>query len=81
MKKQQEQKSIVIYQAKNGAIELRGDFERETVWATQAEIAKVFGVTPQNITIHLKNIYAQKELSLQATCKEYLQVQNIAINI
>ena len=29
-----EQENIVIYQAKNGAIELRGDFEHETVWAS-----------------------------------------------
>lgn len=63
-----------MYQAKNGAIEIRSDFENETVWATQAEIARIFGVTPQNITIHLKNIYAQKELSEKATCKESLQV-------
>lgn len=28
--------NIVIYQAKSGAIELKGDFKRETVWATQA---------------------------------------------
>ena len=57
MAKKTQNKNIVIYQAKNGAIELRGDFTRETVWATQAEIALIFGVTPQNITIHLKNIY------------------------
>ena len=75
MKKKKEQKNIVIYQVRNGAIELRSDFEHETVWATQAEIAKIFGVTPQNITIHLKNIYSQKELSLKATCKKSLQVQ------
>lgn len=65
----------VIYQAKNGAIELRGDFSNETVWATQAEIARIFGVTPQNVTIHLRNIYKQRELDAVATCKETLQVQ------
>lgn len=65
----------VIYQAKNGAIELRGDFSNETVWATQAEIARIFGVTPQNVTIHLRNIYKQQELKMGATCKETLQVQ------
>ncbi len=69
-------KQIVIYQAPSGAIELRGDFERETIWATQAEIASIFGVTPQNITMHLKNIYKQRELKKQSTCKESLQVQN-----
>jgi hypothetical protein len=35
---------ILVYQAKNGAIELRGDFSRETIWATQAQIAEVFDV-------------------------------------
>ena len=52
-----------------------GDFTRETLWATQAQIAGIFGTTPQNITLHLKNVYKEKELSEQATCKEYLQVQ------
>jgi len=28
-------KNVVIYQAKSGAIELRGDFSKETIWATQ----------------------------------------------
>jgi hypothetical protein len=66
---------VVVYQAKNGAIELRGDTSRETVWATQADMARIFGVTPQNITLHLKNIYKEKELDERATCKESLQVQ------
>lgn len=76
MKKISKKQDIVIYQTKTGAIELRGDFERETIWATQAEIASVFEVTPQNITMHLRNIYRQKELKEQATCKESLQVQD-----
>jgi len=67
--------NLVIYQAKSGAIELRGDFECDTVWATQKQIAEIFGVTPQNITLHLKNIYKDGELKEKATCKECLQVQ------
>ena len=66
---------VIIYQAKNGAIELRGDFSHETVWATQAQIAQLFDVTPQNVTLHLNNIFKDKELNVKATCKESLQVQ------
>lgn len=66
---------VVIYQAKSGAIELKGDFQHETIWATQAEMAEIFNVTPQNITLHLKNIFKDKELYKDSTCKEYLQVQ------
>jgi len=47
----------------------------ETIWATQKEMSQIFGVTPQNITIHLKNIFATGELVEKATCKESLQVQ------
>ncbi len=67
--------NVVIYQTKSGAIELRGDFTRETVWATQAQIAQLFDVTPQNVTLHLNNIFKDKELNIKATCKESLQVQ------
>ena len=38
-------------------------------------MADLFQTSPQNITIHLKNIYDEGELSEEATCKDYLQVQ------
>lgn len=75
MKTETKKAAVVVYSAKTGAIELRGDFSHETVWATQAQIAKVFDTTPQNITIHLRRIYGDKELSEKAMCKEFLQVQ------
>jgi death-on-curing family protein len=74
-KKLTEQKQVILYQTPEGNIEFRGDVKHETLWATQAQMAEAFGVTPQNITLHLKNIYSEKELSEKATCKETLQVQ------
>ncbi len=56
------QKNMVIYQAKNGAIELRGDFKHENIWATQAQIADVFGSERSVVTKHIKNILKDKEL-------------------
>jgi len=75
MPKKVKNDNTIIYQTKSGALELRGDVSRETLWATQAQMAEIFGVTPQNITLHLKAIYREKELSESATCKEFLQVQ------
>jgi len=75
MKKVDNLKELAVYQTKDGAIELRADFSAETVWATQKEIAQVFNVTPQNITLHLKNIFDSKELDKKRTCKDSLQVQ------
>lgn len=71
----QKEKSIVIYQAKTGAIELRTDEKNETIWATQSEMAAVFGVNSQAVTKHLKNIYKEKELSKSATCSKMEQVR------
>jgi len=39
MKREQQEKKSVIYQAKSGAIEFCGDFDKETVWATQLQVA------------------------------------------
>lgn len=66
---------IIIYQNKAGAIELRRDLKNETVWATQAQMAAIFGVNPQAITKHLKNIYNERELFKKATCSKMEQVQ------
>lgn len=50
-------KKLAIYQVESGAIELSFDDSYETMWATQKQIAEVFGVTPQNVTIHLKKYF------------------------
>ncbi len=55
--------SVVIYQAKSGAIELRGDFTRDTIWATQSQIADVFRTERSVITKHINNIFKDGEIS------------------
>lgn len=66
---------IIIYQQDNGNIKIDVRLEDETVWLTQKLIAELFQVKPQNITMHLKNIYEEGELNENATCKDFLQVQ------
>ncbi|MBK7639769.1 MAG: hypothetical protein IPJ22_06920 [Bacteroidetes bacterium] len=44
-------------------------------WLTQKAMANLFDTTTQNITLHLKNIYLDRELEENATCKDFLQVQ------
>jgi len=53
---------LVIYTNTSGVVELRADTDKETIWATQAQIAELFETTPQNITIHLRNVYMEEEL-------------------
>jgi prophage maintenance system killer protein len=60
----------VIYQAKNGAIELRGDFSRETIWATQAQIAELFEVERSVVTKHIGNILKDKEIDQKSNVQK-----------
>lgn len=65
MKKKKAQKQaveLVIYQARNGKIEFRGDFKHETLWATQQQIADVFDIERSVVTKHIGNILKDKEI-------------------
>ena len=67
---------IVIYTSADGKISLDAKLENETIWLTQDMMAKLFETTPQNITMHIKNIYEDEELEQNSTCKDFLQVRN-----
>lgn len=69
------QSEIILYQTEDGRTRIQCRLENETLWLTQAQIAELFQVTPQNVTLHLKAIFAEGELSESATCKDYLQVR------
>ena len=70
------QSSIILYQTEDGRTRIQCRFENETLWLTQAQIAELFETTPQNVTLHLKGIFAEGELVEAATCKDYLQVRS-----
>jgi len=66
---------LILYQTEDGRTRIQCRFEGQTLWLTQAQVAELFQTTPQNITLHLKDIFAEGELDEGATCKEYLQVR------
>ena len=66
---------ITIYQSPDGGVNIEVLYANENIWLTQKKMAELFDTTPQNITLHLKNIYKESELESMATCKDFLQVQ------
>lgn len=66
---------LILYQTEDGITKIDVRLENETVWLTQKLMAELFQTTPQNITIHLKNIFEEGELDEISTCKDFLQVQ------
>jgi len=66
---------FLLYRSEDGRSRLEIRFDGETLWLTQAQMAELFQTTPQNITLHLKAVFAEGELDPAATCKDYLQVR------
>jgi hypothetical protein len=60
---------------KDAGLNLQVRLDGQTVWLTQADMAELFQTTPQNITLHIKSIYEDREQTPEATCKDYLQVR------
>ena len=56
-------------------LDVRADSENETVWLTQDEMARLFGVDRTRIVRHVNNIYKENELEIGSTCAENAQIQ------
>lgn len=65
--------TIVEYAEKGRTdpIQFRADVETETIWATQAQIAELFTTKQQNVSYHLKNIFAEGELDPVSNTKKF----------
>ncbi|NLV41954.1 MAG: virulence RhuM family protein [Candidatus Hydrogenedentes bacterium] len=66
---------LVLYQTPDGRTRVECRFAEESLWLSQALMAELFQTTPQNITLHLKTLYAEGEIEERATCKDFLQVR------
>ena len=66
---------IVIYRTEDKETQIEVKFEQETVWLTQVQMAALLKQTRQNISLHLNNLYKEKELLRDSTIKESLIVQ------
>ncbi len=64
---------IRIFSGERG--DIRVQLNGETVWLTQRQMSLVFDTTPENILMHLKNIFKEAELEEKATSKDFLVVQ------
>lgn len=71
----EENNNIIIYKLENGKTKIDVKLENETVWLSQQQMAELYNTTKQNISLHIKNIFEEEELSEDSTVKEFLTVQ------
>ncbi len=63
---------ILLYTSVDGETKVEVKLENETVWLVQTQMAELFQTTKQNISLHLKNIFSEKELEEVSVVKDSL---------
>jgi len=71
---------IVIYQVKNGVIEFKGDFQKDTIWATQSQIVELFSVDQSVVSRHIRNIFDDGEVSSKSNMQK-MHIANLCAKI
>ncbi len=66
---------ILIYTAPDSQTQVEVKLGNETVWLSQEQMALLFKQTKQNVSLHINNIYKERELTRKATVKDSLTVQ------
>lgn len=75
MKEDNANNKIILYKTEDGRTEIEVSLEGETVWLSQKQMADLFDCSVDNISLHLKNVYAEGELTEKATVEDFSIVQ------
>jgi hypothetical protein len=63
---------FLVYQTQDGKLKIDVRFEGETVWLTQQQMAELFHTTKQNVSLHIQNVFSERELAEDSVVKESL---------
>ena len=74
--KKMNQKQVVLYQTDDDTVVVSVYYVKETFWLNQKGMAELFGCSPDNVSLHLRNIYAEEELAEEATTEFFSVVQS-----
>jgi len=66
--------ALIPYESEDGSLKLDVQLDGETVWLSQDQIARLFSTIKQNVSKHIRNIYAEGELKAEQTVNEKLTV-------
>ena len=69
------QNQIILYQDENDITRVSVRFADEDLWLTQNQLAEIYCTTQENISMHIRNIYADNELDANRTYKNFLLVR------
>lgn len=65
----EQENTIILYQDDNDVTRVSVRFADEDLWLTQKQLAEIYDTTQENISMHIRNIYAEGELDENRTNK------------
>lgn len=65
----------MLYRRDDGSAAIELKLVDETLWLGQQQIAELFQTSRTNVVEHIRNIYAEGELSKETTCRNFRQVR------
>ena len=66
---------LILYKDEEGRVSMNTRFADEDVWLTQEQLAMIYQTTQENVSMHISNIYLDKELDKEGTYKKFLLVR------
>ncbi|MBR0525583.1 MAG: virulence RhuM family protein [Prevotella sp.] len=66
---------LILYKDEEGRVSMNTRFADEDVWLTQAQLVEIYQTTQENVSMHISNIYLDKELDKEGTYKKFLLVR------
>ena len=69
------QSPVLLYQTSDGQTRLEVRMENETIWLSQSQMAELFQTSIPNVSMHIRNVFAEGELQEAATVKDFLIVR------
>ena len=72
---EKQRETFLIYQDENGIARVNVRFEGEDVWLTAEMIMALFDASQQDVSYHIKQIYAEGEQNPERTHKKFLLVR------
>ena len=67
---------VIVYESPDGEGRVDVRFDQESVWLTQRQMAEVFQTSIDNVSLHLRNVYATGELEEAATVEDFSVVRS-----
>ena len=69
---------LILYKDEEGRVSVNTRFADEDVWLTQAQLVEIYQSSKSNISEHLTNIFADKELEQDAVVRKFRTTESFS---